>query len=95
MNQDQLLGIARQIFTMAGGIAVGRGWITADMVTAIVGALPALISIYFVYRKASPQGQADAVGRQGMTVVASPEIAKSLPDNARVLSSSDVKVVSK
>jgi hypothetical protein len=83
MNQDQVLGIARQIFTMAGGIAVGRGWITADMVTAIVGALPALISIYFVYRKASPQGQIAAVAANPdvQRIVTTPAVAAEAPSD--------------
>jgi hypothetical protein len=81
MNYDQALGIARQVFTLAGGIAVGRGWITADMVTAIVGALPALISIYFVYKKASPEGQLAAVAAnpEVKKIVTTPAVATAAP----------------
>lgn len=69
---------------------MGRGWITADMVTAIAGALPALVSIYFVYRKASPEGQIAAVSANPdvKAIVTTPAVANSaaFTDDNKVVS---------
>lgn len=37
INQSQFLGLIRTILTFVGGIAVGKGWLSADLVTAIIG----------------------------------------------------------
>lgn len=104
----QVIAVGRHVVT-AGAAAIGlmgalgliapadaagatNAWNT---LAASLGTLVTIISGSYAGASANPIAQADAVARQGMTVVASPEIANSLPDNARVLSSSDVKVVSK
>jgi len=45
MNQDQVLGATRAILAAVGGWAVGQGYITADQLTLIGGAVAALISL--------------------------------------------------
>lgn len=42
MNGEQLWGIARTILAAAGGVAVGKGWISNEMLTAILGGLGTL-----------------------------------------------------
>ena len=36
---EQVWGVVRTILAMAGGVAVGKGWITDQMLTAILGGL--------------------------------------------------------
>jgi hypothetical protein len=45
MNQDTLWQIIRYVLIAAGSFASGKGWVTADDVTAIVGALGALFTV--------------------------------------------------
>lgn len=104
----QILAVGRHIVT-AGGAVIGLlgalGWLAPadaanatnawNMLGASVGTLVSILSAGFAGASASPQAQVNAVTAQGMTVVAPPKIADALPDNAKVLSSADVKVVSK
>lgn len=45
MNQDQILSLVRQIVALGGGIAIGRGWLTADQLTLITGIVTALVPL--------------------------------------------------
>ncbi len=42
MNSEQVAALARTAVQIGGGIAIGRGWLTADDVTVISGAVVAL-----------------------------------------------------
>jgi hypothetical protein len=42
MNQEQFLGVVRNLGALACGIAIGHGWITADQGTLIGGIVVAL-----------------------------------------------------
>ena len=37
MDGEQVWGIVRTILSAIGGLAVGKGWISGDMLTAIIG----------------------------------------------------------
>jgi hypothetical protein len=95
VNQSQIIGIVRQLVGVATAWAMGKGYIGNETAAALLTLAVAGVNSYFIYGKASPTGQAQAVTDQGMTVVAPPKIADAMPDNAKVLSSADVKVVSK
>ncbi len=43
MNQEQVLGIVRHILTAAGGVLVTKGYVDANTLATIVGALATLI----------------------------------------------------
>lgn len=43
MNQDQILGIVRNAVALFGGIAVGRGWFSAEQITMIGGIVAAVV----------------------------------------------------
>lgn len=95
MNKDQIIGIVRQVAGVGTAWAMGKGIIDNETAAAVVTLLVFAVNSYFIYSKASPTGQAQAVTNAGMTVVAPPKIADAMPDNAKVLSSAEVMVVSK
>lgn len=45
VNQKQVLSVVRWVVTSAGGYAVGRGWIAADHVDLILGAVVAAVPL--------------------------------------------------
>ena len=45
MNQDQVLGLVRNLLALGGGIAVGRGWLNSEQLTLIGGAAGTLIPL--------------------------------------------------
>lgn len=45
MTSDTIWQIIRYILIAAGSFATGKGWVTADQVTSIVGALGTLFAI--------------------------------------------------
>jgi hypothetical protein len=61
MTQDQILAALRHAATLAGGFAVGRGWITDNQLLAILGLLPGLIAAFYAFRSASPAAQIEKV----------------------------------
>jgi len=45
MNSDTIWQIVRYILIAAGSFATGKGWVTADQVTTIIGALGSLFAV--------------------------------------------------
>lgn len=45
MTSDSVWQIIRYLLISAGGFAAGKGWVTSDQVTAIVGALGTLFTV--------------------------------------------------
>lgn len=45
MNSDTVWQIIRYILIAGGSFATGKGWVTADQVTTIVGALGSLFAV--------------------------------------------------
>jgi len=45
MSSDMIWQIIRYILIAAGSFATGKGWVTADQVTSIVGALGTLFAV--------------------------------------------------
>ena len=39
MDGEQIWGIVRTVLAAIGGVAVGKGWIDADLLTSILGGL--------------------------------------------------------
>lgn len=81
MNQDQLLSIVRTLISVFSGIAIGRGWLTADQaasiganVVVIIGALATLVPLLWGVRMHSDSAKLAAVTAmpEVKIVVASP-----------------------
>lgn len=81
MTQDQLLAALRHVATLAGGFAVGRGWITDNQLLAILGLLPGVIAAFYAFRSASPAAQIEKVAANPdvSKVVAAPKVAAASP----------------
>lgn len=58
MNKEQILGFVRHILTFGGGIAVGQGWLSEEMMMQLVGAGVTIIgfvwSFFFAPEKKLP-----------------------------------------
>jgi|SRR6267142_688453 len=48
-NQDQVLGLVRNLLMLGGGIAVGKGWLTTDQITLIGGAGASIIPLVWTF----------------------------------------------
>jgi hypothetical protein len=88
MTQDQILAALRHVATLAGGYAVGRGWMTGDQMLAVLGLLPGLVAAWFAFRSASPAAQIEKVA-------SNPDVSKIVATNAVANASSNTKVVTK
>lgn len=52
MTGEQVWGIVRTILAAVGGLAVGKGWISNDMLTAILGGGGTIfVAIWSVFSK--------------------------------------------
>lgn len=69
MNQEQVLGIVRWVITTAGAYAAGKGWLTADQITLLLGVAVAVVPLVWTL---FAHKQANLVA----TVAAMPEVAK-------------------
>jgi predicted Kef-type K+ transport protein len=110
-TKDQVNAASRHVASFAGGailvfglstkinvdtvnqVIAATGTVVNDVIL-LVGLLSPLVAGYFASRSASPTAQAAAVGATGAKVITTPEIAAAVP-SSNVLSSTDVKVVSK
>ena len=45
MNQEQVFGVIRHLFTAIGGIVIAQGYITDAMFTTLSGAVLALVGV--------------------------------------------------
>jgi hypothetical protein len=45
MTSDSVWQIARYLLIAAGSFATGKGWVTADQVTSIIGAIGTLFTV--------------------------------------------------
>lgn len=73
MNWDQISALIRQVVPFLGGFAVARGYITADQLTGIVGAVIAVGGVIWslvANRPASIAASAQAL--PGVTVTTTP-----------------------
>lgn len=80
MNQDQALSALRWLVTGIGGYAVGRGWITADQVTYILGALAALVPLVWSFLSHTDSAKIAAV--TAMPEVKQVVVTPTAPDTA-------------
>jgi len=69
INQDQVLSAVRWLVSVGGGYAVGRGWITTDQITYILGAAVAIVPLVFSFMVHTDTAKLKAVE-------AMPDIAK-------------------
>jgi hypothetical protein len=49
MNQDQFLGVVRNLAALLSGVAIGKGWITADQATLVGGIVVAIAPLLWTY----------------------------------------------
>ncbi|ACL57558.1 hypothetical protein [Methylobacterium nodulans] len=81
MNSEQLTSLLRTLLQVAGGIAVGRGWIDADTATALTGAiLTILVTLWGLYaRRNAALVAAAAKVPEVRTILADPATANAIP----------------
>jgi hypothetical protein len=49
MNQDQALGLFRNLLALGGGLAIGKGWLTSDQISLIGGAAGTIIPLVWTF----------------------------------------------
>ncbi|ACL58929.1 hypothetical protein [Methylobacterium nodulans] len=81
MNSEQLTSLLRTLLQVAGGIAVGRGWIDADTATALTGAiLTIVVTLWGLYaRRNAALVSAAAKVPEVRTILADPATANAIP----------------
>lgn len=95
MNWEQISSILRHILTFGGGFIVAKGWISAEALPGIVGAILTVGGgVWAMFNKTSSSIVASAAALPGTTVVTTPDIAAAVT-SSDAMSSADVKVVSK
>jgi hypothetical protein len=62
MTSDSVWQIARYLLIAAGSFATGKGWVTADQVTGIIGAIGTLFTVAWgLYVKADTRTVRSAI----------------------------------
>jgi len=51
VNAEQAMGLVRHVLTFGGGFAVARGWLSAEELTALVGAGVAIAGVVWSIRQ--------------------------------------------
>ena len=69
MNQDQLLGLLRNVISLGGGFALGRGYLTGEQVSLIGGIATSVVPVVWTYFSHTNSAKIAAVE-------AIPEVAK-------------------
>lgn len=93
MNWEQVSSILRHILTFGGGFIVAKGWISADALPGIVGAIITIGGAIWGVMKGTPTAiVASAAALPNTTVVTTPEIANAISNND-AKSNDEVKVV--
>ena len=49
MNQDQVLGVLRNLIALGGGFALGHGYLSGEQITLIGGVLTAAAPVVWTY----------------------------------------------
>ena len=86
-NQDQVLGLLRNIIMLAGGIAIGRGWLTSEQVTllgGVVGAAVPLVWTIFAHTDSAKIAAVTAIPEVKQVVVAANAPADSAAGAAAI-----------
>lgn len=80
MNSEQLTSLLRTVLQVAGGIAVGRGWVDAETSTAIAGAIVTIVVTgWSLWIRRSAGLVASAATVPGVaTIVAAPKIVDAV-----------------
>lgn len=80
MNSEQLTSLLRTVLQVAGGMAIGRGWVDAETATAITGAIVTIAATaWSLYTRRSAGLVASAAAVPGVsTIVAAPKIANAV-----------------
>lgn len=60
MNQEQVLGAARNLTSLLCGIAIGHGWINADQASLIGGLVVAIAPLVWTYLSSTNAGKVRA-----------------------------------
>lgn len=93
MSWEQISSILRHILTFGGGFIVARGWINAETLASIIGAILTVGGAIWAYYNKTPTAiVASAANLPGTVVVTTPELAEAVP-NADAVSSTAVRVV--
>lgn len=95
MNWEQISSILRHILTFGGGFIVAKGWISAEALPGIVGALITVGgAVWALFNKTDSSIVASAAALDGTKVVTTPALAAAVA-SADAVSSAEMKVVQK
>ncbi|WP_439572647.1 Pam3-gp28 family putative phage holin [Phreatobacter sp.] len=76
MNMEQVWTLLRQALLFAGGILVGKGYLDAETLTAIVGGLLTILTALYGLWKRSPVQIVEAAAHQpGVQKIVAPSLA--------------------
>lgn len=80
MSWEQISSILRHILTFGGGFVVAKGWISAEALPGIVGALLTIGGgIWAMVNKTETSIIAQAAAVPGTVVVTTPALAQAVP----------------
>lgn len=93
MSWEQVSSILRHILTFGGGFIVAKGWISAEALPGVIGAIITIGGVVWGALKGTPTAiVASAAALPNTTVVTTPEIARAVT-NTDAKSNEEVKVV--
>lgn len=93
MKWDQIASILRHILTFGGGFVVAKGWISAEALPGVVGALVTIAGVIWgVVNKSDTSVIASAAAIPGTVVVTTPALAASVPAENAVSSTTNTVV---
>lgn len=93
MSWEQISSILRHVLTFGGGFIIAKGWISAEAMPGVIGAIITVGGVLWgMFNKTQSSIVASAAALPGTVVVTTPALAASTtsPD---ALSSTEVRVV--
>lgn len=95
MSWEQISSILRHILTFGGGFIIAKGWISAEAMPGIIGAIITVGGVLWgMFNKTESSIVASAAAIPGTTVVTTPALAAAVT-NPDAMSSATVEVVRK
>lgn len=80
MSWEQISSVLRHILTFGGGFIVAKGWISAEALPGIVGAIITIGGVVWgAFNRTEKAIVASAANVPGTVVVTTPELAAAVP----------------
>lgn len=95
MSWEQISSILRHVLTFGGGFIVAKGWISAEALPGVVGAIITIGGIIWgMFNKTEAAIVASAAALPGTVVVTTPALAAAVPSNDAVSSANPAAITS-